>query len=97
MLPAGFTFMMFLNFVVGKLLPYLSEMKKNMLIGLVMALFMEAVMAIGSASTNVGFSDITIFVDVWLQAYLTALPLGILIAVVMTLTLKPKIQRFMAS
>jgi len=97
MIPAGFTFMMFLNFVVGRLLPDMSEIKKNMLIGIIMALFMEAVMAIGSAATNVGFNDITIFADVWLQAYLTALPLGMIIAVVMTLTLKPKIQRFMAS
>jgi hypothetical protein len=97
MIPAGFTFMMFLNFAVGKLLPEISEIKKNMLIGIIMALFMEAVMAIGSAATNVGFSDLELFSDVWLQAYLTALPLGMLIAVIMTLTLRPKIQRFMAS
>ena len=68
-----------------------------MLIGLIMAMFMESIMAGISSFNSVGVSDFSVFFATWLQGFIYSLPLGIAIAVVMTITIKPKLQKFMAS
>lgn len=62
-----------------------------------MALVMEAIMSAVTTANNVGIRNISTFIDKWLSGYVMALPLGLTMAVVMALILKPKLEQFMAS
>ncbi|WP_422382230.1 DUF2798 domain-containing protein [Marinicellulosiphila megalodicopiae] len=97
LVPSGFILMTANSYIVGKLLPNLSTFKKNLVVGVMMAIMMESIMAATTAASNIGFSDINLYADAWLNGFLTALPIGILLSVVMTITIKPKLEKFMAS
>ena len=97
MMPSALLMMTLLTKLVHRFFPNLSKFKENMLIGLIMAMFMESIMAGVSSFNSVGVSDLTVFFATWLQGFIYSLPLGVVIAVVMTITIKPKLQKFMAS
>jgi hypothetical protein len=97
MMPTGWFFMT----LIGKIVQFFmsnSKLKYQQLVtGLSMALIMEPVMAISTTANTIGFSDTTVFISAWSQALITALPFGLFMSVMMTLFLKPRIDKFMAS
>lgn len=82
---------------MNKLVPIASKLKKDLLIGVCMAIIMESVMSFATALNNIGLSDLSQFSQGWLNGFLAALPIGLTMMLIMTMTLKPKIERFMKS
>lgn len=80
-----------------KLLPDTPHHKRNLLIGGVMAVIMESILAFSTAATMIGFESTSAFAAGWFEGFIGALPVGLAIMVVMSLTVKPKIEAFMKS
>lgn len=97
MMPIGFGMMTLMTKLIGALLPNQSETARNLLVGLVMAVIMESLMAFITAANNIGFSDTSAFTTGWFNGFLAALPIGLTIMIVMSLTIKPKIEKFLKS
>ncbi|MFY8325282.1 DUF2798 domain-containing protein [Pseudoalteromonas sp. ZZD1] len=97
MIPVGVVMMALLTKLINKLMPMASKLKKDLLIGGCMAIIMESVMSFATAFNNIGFNDFNQFTQGWLQGFLAALPIGLTMMLIMTMTLKPKIEQFMKS
>ncbi|GGB62486.1 DUF2798 domain-containing protein [Shewanella inventionis] len=96
-MPAGFILMALLTHFVEKWLPNTNEKKRNIIVGLFMAITMESAMALSTAINNIGFSSQASLFNHWLEALLAALPLGLTLMIITSLTIKPKIERFLKS
>ncbi|GGP88652.1 DUF2798 domain-containing protein [Shewanella ulleungensis] len=96
-MPAGFILMAVLTQIVEKWLPDTSEKKRNIIVGLFMAFTMESAMALSTSINNMGFNSYSALFSHWLDALLAALPLGLTLMVITSLTIKPKIERFLKS
>ncbi|BBN83277.1 hypothetical protein PA25_32620 [Pseudoalteromonas sp. A25] len=97
MAPIGFVMVAIISKVVNALLPKTRDVIKNAVIGISMAIVMEGFMAAVTTINNVRYVSLEAFVDYWWQAFIIALPVGLLISVFMTLTVKPRLERFMAN
>ena len=97
MLPAGAVLSIVVNKLVKATLPNHSAHRQNIVFGLSMALIMEGVMAASTTMSNLGFGGIEPFFMAWVKTYATALPLGMMIACLMSLVVKPRIERFLAA
>tara|TARA_R110002111_G_scaffold37440_3_gene72052 strand:+ start:350 stop:754 length:405 start_codon:yes stop_codon:yes gene_type:complete len=97
MIPIGFVFMTLISKLVQFRMPNGKKIHQQLVMGLSMALIMEPVMAISTTANTIGFSDKTAFVIAWGQALIAALPFGLFMAVMMSLFLKPRLDKFMAS
>ena len=97
MAPIGFSLMTLISYLAKRCLPNTSEVKRNFVVGFSMALIMESVMAVVTTYNNLGVSNAAEFAQNWFGAFILALPLGVLIALMMTLIIKPRLERYMAS
>ncbi|WP_413692748.1 DUF2798 domain-containing protein [Psychromonas sp. KJ10-2] len=96
-IPVGLFVMALITKLINRKYPHLSELKRNLVTGTIMAFTMEAVMSFSTAINNIGLADLGDFYQGWLAGYLGALPVGLAIIVVMSLTIKPKIEAFIRS
>ena len=83
--------------LIQKVMPKAKKIIQQLITGLSMALIMESVLAGTTAANTVGLENKAAFADAWSQGFMAALPIGIIIAFVMSLFLKPKLDAFMAS
>lgn len=97
MMPIGMVMMTLVTKVTAKALPSYGEKARNLIVGLIMAFIMESIMAFVTAANNIGFSDTSAFTSGWFNGFIAALPIGLTIMVVMSMTVKPKLERFMKS
>ncbi|MEZ9448218.1 DUF2798 domain-containing protein [Vibrio splendidus] len=97
MMPIGMVMMTLVTKLVDKVLPNYGEKARNLIVGLIMAFIMESIMAFVTAANNIGFSDTSAFTSGWFNGFIAALPIGLTIMVVMSMTVKPKLERFMKS
>ncbi|UPR36748.1 DUF2798 domain-containing protein [Vibrio cyclitrophicus] len=97
MMPIGTVMMTLVTKLVAKVLPNYGEKARNLIVGLIMAFIMESIMAFVTAANNIGFSDTSAFTSGWFNGFIAALPVGLTIMVVMSMTVKPKLERFMKS
>lgn len=97
MAPIGFLLMTLVSRFVKKCLPNTSDLKRNFVVGFSMAVIMESVMALVTTLNNLGMTNAAEFAQNWFGAFTLALPLGIFIALMMTLFIKPRLERYMAS
>ncbi|MFA0324301.1 DUF2798 domain-containing protein [Vibrio splendidus] len=97
MMPIGMVMMTLVTKLVDKVLPNYGEKARNLIVGLIMAFIMESIMAFVTAVNNIGFSDTSAFTSGWFNGFIAALPIGLTIMVVMSMTVKPKLERFMKS
>ncbi|NRA53039.1 MAG: DUF2798 domain-containing protein [Gammaproteobacteria bacterium] len=97
MLPSGYVMIRLVSALVAKAFSSLSQLKQNIMIGLMMALIMESIMAACTAANTIGFAELELYFVAWRNGLLTALPIGLVLSVLMTLTIKPKLEKFMAS
>ncbi|MGR5152607.1 hypothetical protein [Photobacterium swingsii] len=72
-----------------KLLPLLEESKRNLMVGVAMAL--------STALNNVGMANSGELFTAWLNGLLAALPIALTLMVTVSMTIKPKIERFLRS
>ncbi|MFI8620638.1 DUF2798 domain-containing protein [Marinomonas sp. NPDC078689] len=96
-MPAGFILMALVTKLVEKLTPKMRENKRNLIVGVGMACVMESFMAFSTAANNIGFHDLSAFYHGWLNGLLAALPVALTLSTVITMTIKPKIERFLRS
>lgn len=96
MMPLGGVVMFMANKVIKSTLPELKIFIQNILIGIVMALCMEAIMAIITTLNILGYPDISEFSSFWLRSYLLALPAALVISPLMTIFIKPKLDVYLA-
>lgn len=97
MMPSGFALMMVINKLADALFPTATKTQRNIIVGISMAFVMESIMSAVTAANNIGFTDISIFINAWFKGFVVALPLGMIMSIVMAFSLKPKLERFMAS
>ncbi|MCQ8889701.1 DUF2798 domain-containing protein [Pseudoalteromonas carrageenovora] len=97
MAPIGFVMMTLMHKLVNKLLPSSSKLKRNLVISVFMALTMESLMAFVTATNNIGYADMRLFLNGWAEGLLAALPIGLTIMLIMSVTVKPKLERFLKS
>ena len=97
MAPVGLAMTALMNTLVAKLLPKASELKRNLVISVFMALTMESLMAFVTATNNIGFANMRLFYTAWVEGLLAALPTGLTLMLVMSVTVKPKLERFLKS
>jgi hypothetical protein len=97
MAPLGFSTMTVLTKLMEKWLPNAADSKRNIIIGLIMAVFMESMMAFTTAATTIGFADSNALFSGWLSGFLAALPVGLALMVLVSTTIKPKVERFLKS
>ncbi|MDP4489500.1 MULTISPECIES: DUF2798 domain-containing protein [Pseudoalteromonas] len=95
--PIGFAMVMVISKVAESLMPNTAKIIKNTVIGISMAIIMEGIMAAVTTINNVPYRSMSEFINTWFHAFTIALPVGLLISVFMTLTVKPRLERFMAS
>ncbi|GAL17143.1 hypothetical protein JCM19235_5692 [Vibrio maritimus] len=97
MMPVGMGVMTLMTKLIGKLMPGKSEHVRNLVVGLIMAVVMESLLAFVTAANTIGFSDASDFTTGWFNGFIAALPVGLTIMIVMSLTIKPKIEKFLKS
>jgi Na+-driven multidrug efflux pump len=96
-LPIGIIVMSVVSQLIQKLLSGATTHVQNLLTGVVMSLIMESAMAASTAISHAGLSNLNQFTEAWSQNFIDALPLGLVIATLMTLIIKPKLETFMQS
>ncbi|AYO19748.1 conserved membrane hypothetical protein [Vibrio owensii] len=97
LMPTGMVMMTLMTKLVGKLFSRASEKQKNLVVGVFMALIMESVMAFITAANNIGFEDVSLFGSAWLKGLFAALPVAMVLMTITSMTIKPKIERFLKS
>ncbi|MEZ8824536.1 DUF2798 domain-containing protein [Vibrio amylolyticus] len=96
-MPMGFFIMAMLTKGAEKFLPRLSEKSRNIVIGFAMALIMESGMAFTTAFNTIGFEHGHDFLWAWMNGLLGALPVALVLMTAISLTIKPKVERFLKS
>ncbi|WP_207234074.1 DUF2798 domain-containing protein [Shewanella maritima] len=95
-MPAGFVFMTLFTKLIKYLTPNLKAVMQNLIVGLLMAITMEALLAFITTTNNLGLSN-SAFFTTWFDAFIVALPVGLVIMLVVSNTVKPKIERILTS
>ena len=94
--PIGGVIAFMINRLVNLVFPRLSSVKKNIVFGLIMAVLMESIMSVVTTMNLHGFMVLKDFIDFWLVTFVSALPAGLAISVLMSLVIKPKLAAFWA-
>ena len=96
MMPLGGTVMFIANKIVKMNFPNVKVIIQNILIGTIMALTMEAIMAIVTTMNINGYQSFFLFSSFWLKSYLTALPFALVMSPLMTIFVKPRMDAYLA-
>ncbi|MGI2110434.1 DUF2798 domain-containing protein [Shewanella frigidimarina] len=96
MAPIGFMMITVISKIALLIFPNVSEAKRNVAIGVAMALVMEGIMALVTTLNNIGFTALSELITAWWSALIIALPLGLLISLMMTTLVKPELERYLA-
>ncbi|MDB1125044.1 DUF2798 domain-containing protein [Vibrio algarum] len=96
-IPLGFMMMALLTKGAEVLLPKVTEKVRDVLVGVSMALIMESGMAFISAYNHVGLDNQHEFVNAWMDGVLGALPVALVLMISISLTIKPKVEKFLKS
>ena len=96
-MPIGFLLMGLITKTISQMLPNTQAYKRNLITGILMACIMESMLAFSTAAKTIGFADQAAFLNGWLEGFLVALPVGLTLMVIMSMTIKPKIEAFLKS
>ncbi|WP_369927713.1 DUF2798 domain-containing protein [Leisingera sp. XS_AS12] len=89
LLPFAFLLMGIFDKLLSRLLPKVRPFGRRVLLGLIMAVIMQSLMAVITAGTEAGFGDLAVVKVLWLKAFVTAFPVGLVLALVLTTTVRP--------
>lgn len=95
MMPLGGILIFIANKVVKVSFPNLKKIIQNILIGILIALFMEAIMATITTINIIGYINLHSFLSSWLKLYLLTLPFALVFSPIMTILIKPKIEAYL--
>ncbi|MFA7555676.1 MAG: DUF2798 domain-containing protein [Spongiibacteraceae bacterium] len=96
MAPAGLLFMTLTSKFLQRVIPNTNKTLNRIMTGFFMAFFMESILAASTTVNLLGFTGTVAFVTAWQQAFIAALPFGLFMALMMSLVLKPRLEKFMA-
>ncbi|WP_338624670.1 DUF2798 domain-containing protein [Agarivorans sp. OAG1] len=96
-MPIGFLLMAAISKAAEKWLPKMQVQQRNIVVGVVMAVIMESGLAFSTTLNNLGLSNGADFLASWLQTLLTALPFALVLIITVSLTIKPRVERFLKS
>jgi len=96
-MPIGFVLMGLFTKLINQLLPNTGVHTRNLIVGGLMALIMESLLAFSTAVNVIGFTNHSDLFTGWLEGFLAALPLGLTLMIITSMTIKPKIERFLKS
>lgn len=96
-IPAGIVVITLLTKLIEKLLPNINANIRNIVIGALMAVVMESAMALTTTFNNLGFENYQAFINTWIDSFLAALPVALSLIIIISMTIKPKIERFLKS
>lgn len=96
LMPFAMVMMAILGKVIESLLPNTSQLAINILLGLLMSVLMQGLMGVISVGTTFGFAD-NGFVGYWWNAFITAMPVGLPMAMVMTVVIRPRLMAILKS
>ncbi len=94
--PIGGVISYLVHHLVDGALPNISKLKQDLVFGLIMALIMESIMAIVTTLNVHGLLALEAFIKQWSTTLLTALPMGIVFSIVMSLVIKRRLAAFWA-
>lgn len=97
LMPIGLLLMGLITKLVEQQMPNANKFKRNFVAGAIMACIMESMLALSTTSHNIGFSNSSEFLAAWLNSFLAALPLGLALMTIMSITIKPKLELFLKS
>lgn len=97
MLPIGATIFTVLSKLINLYLPTWSVVQKNLLQGAFMALIMESIMAVVTIISGHNYASLTQFVGMFFNSLVYALPVGLTFSCLMTLVIKPRIEKMLAN
>lgn len=94
--PIGGIIAMLIHKALAAILLGASKVRINIIFGLCMAVTMESIMAVITTINTNSFSDWSHFAYRWASTLVTALPIGIVFSVIMSLIIKPKLEVILA-
>lgn len=94
--PIGGVIAFLVHRVVNSVLPNVSALQQNLVFGLIMAVIMESIMALVTTINLHGLVVLKAFFELWLATFVSALPAGLVISILMSLVIKPKLAAFWA-
>ena len=94
--PIGGVIAFFVHRLVNAMFSHFSYIKQNLIFGFIMATVMESIMAIVTTINLRGFIALEKFISFWFSTFVCALPAGLVISVLMSLVIKPKLSAFWA-
>lgn len=97
MLPSGGILFYFVNKAVQRVFPSFSVLQRNLIHGLSMAVIMETILALVTTFNNRGFPSFELFLKEASLSLLAALPVGIAMACLMSLVIKPRLEAHFSS
>ena len=89
LLPLAFLLMGLFEKVLVRFMPTTSALKRNILLGVLMSVVMQSLMALITAGTEAGFGDMSVVKTLWKNAFITAYPVGLTLALLLTTTVRP--------
>lgn len=92
--PIGGLVALLLNRVISILLPLASDVKINLIFGLSIAVVMESIMSAITTLNIHGLVDADDFFNFWFSGLIAALPAGIIFSVILSLFIKPRLEKF---
>ncbi|MBU2987065.1 DUF2798 domain-containing protein [Saccharophagus degradans] len=95
--PARFLFMTLTGKFLQQIMPNGHKTLHKIITGFLMALFMESILAVSTTANLLEITDIATFASLWQQAFSAALPFGLFMALLISLALKPTLDRFIAN
>lgn len=94
-MPAGFVLMALLTAVIAKIAPNTNAKTRDVAVGICMAILMESSMAFTTTLKNIGLADSSEFFSHWLKSFLSVLPVALTLMVIVSVTIKPKIEKIL--
>lgn len=81
--------------LVKRAFPKFSALRQNMIIGLLLSIVMQSIMAVITAANAVGFDNFALYGAAWLDAFITAIPVGLVLALILTTVIKPRLEAYL--
>jgi len=95
MMPIAFGLIALFTKVISRLLPHAPKLYQNLSIGFLMSLAMQSIMAVVTTYNNLGLTTIQQFKTAWFHAFITAYPTGLVLALILTTVIKPRLESFL--
>ncbi|WP_051484681.1 DUF2798 domain-containing protein [Shewanella waksmanii] len=96
-MPAGILLMAALTKLANLWLAHLTSRMRSIIVGLLMALIMESGLALVTTLHHVGWQQPQLLLSSWVSTLISALPAAVVLMLLVSLTVKPRVERYLRS